>query len=560
MIPVPSESLSDSKIQQPNAWEIAQEALKKVTPSASSSSAFPRMSYAQSFANPMQQYYSWAPSYGLSLPVLPGYENMYASFYASCSGNRFSPPLPPPPPPPPAPPQAVYRSKNIPTSIASSNEVSRPLRMSFRPVRYMERSYLALEKAEDRDKLEEYFKQKLNPLLISGAYKAVDWQKEPLPSELNFEVKNQWTPASELKKLNSENNSLHDKISRTSRSPPSDIEVHRKKKKQKRPSDLDRSRDRSNYSDIKSTENEKIFKEAHSKKKKKRKITKWIADEQSNSRREERAKRFARDDESAKKIRQSQLRHDDNDSTTTIVGTSTEIEKSYFRLTTAPDPSMIRPLHILEKALKIVQQRYSENRDYRYASDQLRSIRQDLMIQCIRSEFTVKVYETNARIAIEQGDREEFNQCQSQLKLLYKEIPGCLNEYEFTSYRLLYYISVANTIDQTTLLLELTPKARKDECVRFALEIRQAWALSNYIRLFKQYSNAPRMASYIMDLFIEKERKEFLNACLKSALSQKICLSEPKLIEWLATFGIVISENNIIDCRIYSKALDKSFS
>lgn len=142
MIPVPSESLSDSKIQQPNAWEIAQEALKKVTPSASSSSAFPRMSYAQSFANPMQQYYSWAPSYGLSLPVLPvqhlypqGYENMYASFYASCSGNRFSPPLPPPPPPPPAPPQAVYRSKNIPTSIASSNEVSRPLRMSFRPVR-----------------------------------------------------------------------------------------------------------------------------------------------------------------------------------------------------------------------------------------------------------------------------------------------------------------------------------------------------------------------------------------------------------------------------------------
>lgn len=147
----------------------------------------------------------------------------------------------------------------------------------------MERSYLALEKAEDRDKLEEYFKQKLNPLLISGAYKAVDWQKvffslfrlsclyhtilrnegkfqEPLPSELNFEVKNQWTPASELKKLNSENNSLHDKISRTSRSPPSDIEVHRKKKKQKRPSDLDRSRDRSNYSDIKSTENEKIFK------------------------------------------------------------------------------------------------------------------------------------------------------------------------------------------------------------------------------------------------------------------------------------------------------------
>lgn len=34
---------------------------------------------------------------------------------------------------------------------------------------------MAVDKKEDRDKLEEYFRQKLNPLLMSGAYKAVDW-------------------------------------------------------------------------------------------------------------------------------------------------------------------------------------------------------------------------------------------------------------------------------------------------------------------------------------------------------------------------------------------------
>lgn len=198
-----------------------------------------------------------------------------------------------------------------------------------------------------------------------------------------------------------------------------------------------------------------------------------------------------------------------------VVGRSQKLEKNYFRLTSAPNPDDVRPLPILKQTLELLKKKWRETSKYGYINDQFKSLRQDLTVQHIKNDFTTTVYEIHARIALEQGDLGEYNQCQTQLKALHRQNLGG-HPVEFKAYRILYYIHTCSRAEMNDVLSELTPADKKSTAVKHALAVRSALALGNYHQFFKLYLDPPNMGAYLMDKFIERERLAALACVSKS--------------------------------------------
>ncbi|UKJ88767.2 hypothetical protein MACJ_002013 [Theileria orientalis] len=183
-----------------------------------------------------------------------------------------------------------------------------------------------------------------------------------------------------------------------------------------------------------------------------------------------------------------------------IVGVSQQLEKTYLRLTSEPNPMMVRPESVLIKSFKHVFDKFMTNKNYVYIQEQFRSIRQDIQVQHIRSPFVVNVYTTNARLALLHNDLDQFNQCQTQLKHLLK----CFHEYqtvkiEFELYYMLYlslqnmtmdslrYLSenyVTSATDTTGITSE-RDRFKHSTYFNFANLVRRSIADENFIQYFK---------------------------------------------------------------------------
>ncbi|KAG5188040.1 SAC3/GANP/Nin1/mts3/eIF-3 p25 family-domain-containing protein [Tribonema minus] len=158
---------------------------------------------------------------------------------------------------------------------------------------------------------------------------------------------------------------------------------------------------------------------------------------------------------------------------------------------------------------KHVKDEWIRAEDYAWCCDQLKAIRQDLMVQGVRSQLTADVYCHHMRMALEYGDMNEFNQCQSALQALRAEgmaMPPAMQD-EFDGYLLLYLLHFQDPHKLAQTLRGLSPQQRAGPIVAFAIATWRAVTAGNYHAYFRLYADAPAMAPYLLDYRLNPMRE-----------------------------------------------------
>jgi len=238
----------------------------------------------------------------------------------------------------------------------------------------------------------------------------------------------------------------------------------------------------------------------------------------------------------------------------TVKGFCQVLEKPYLRLTSPPRAEFVRPQRILRLHLANLKKKWllyrtnlystgktqgcsGDELSYTWFCSQLKAIRQDLTVQRIFNAFAVDVYETHAKIALQENDLNEYNQSQTQLKELYNllsrggvgeqathlKIVGLEHENEFIAYRIIYYIFLTcnkkydgGSSDLLKIMISLTPSQRKDTAIVHALKVRVAVAEHDYHAFFQLQDVCPNLGAYLMDTLVPQVRALGLKHMIKA--------------------------------------------
>lgn len=252
----------------------------------------------------------------------------------------------------------------------------------------------------------------------------------------------------------------------------------------------------------------------------------------------------------------------------TVKGTCQTLEKDYLRLTAPPKPELVRPQPVLERHLQnlIDERGNKKGREYLWFCSQFKALRQDLTVQRIFNSFAVRVYENHARVALEERDLNEYNQCQTQLKELYLSLreneEALTNRNEFLAYRIIYYVFLlgnkkyeGGSGDLFNIMLSLTPKQRSEPGIAHALNVRSAVADFDYHAFFHLLKNCPKSGLVrMMGFLVPTVRHWSLHRICKAyrpSVPVEFVLSElgfekdefEHASKWLESCGCVLSDD-----------------
>ncbi len=408
---------------------------------------------------------------------------------------------PPPPPTPPPPKQPQHLPVLNPAPAPGLSEEERAGKIPQAVTDYVFRAYATCKTGGEQDAMERALKMVINSAKQTGVLYTRNWAKFPAPivsdqphSKLQ---ESEFRPAPPASPAFGAGGAQATKLSK------------KQEKKEKKKVEMAK---RSSLLDEALLSQSQVKKQKH-----KQDTDSDIASLRNNAMNEKRAQRFGdekptRAASTHNKFYQPTNELSVNDDGTIdldslrVIGTCEVLEKHYLRLTSAPDPSTVRPVRVLTRTLEMLLQKWEARTPatseavYLYLSDQFRSMRQDLTVQNVKTDFAVTVYERNARIALEMADLHEFNACQTQLWSLFQVVPNCSSVVEFTSYRILYFVLTQNNAELSAMLKSASFIGFGDPVVWHAEATRRAVEDVNWVAFARLVAAAPNMNGHLMKM------------------------------------------------------------